>query len=410
MSFTIDPAQLIQTMQEYNIVGATGPTGSASTITGPTGRTGPQGNTGPIGPSVTGPTGPTGRTGPTGPSSTVTGPTGRTGPISTTPGPTGPTGPGSTPSTPLTIEQLFALGFDPNASQIAEATEPTYTISAPITINLTAHINSFGFNGNGCRIISNVAPGTNAPLISILITGADIAARYMTLTNFTIMGNGNESDGIFVNVPRNDSWNYNFNFENVNVMGCGRHGINCEGSIFEGIFFNCWVDSNLGAGARLSHTPVGVNTGAASALQWVGGGARKNIGPGILLEEGCRDLHVSHAYFVDGEDIGISADLGITNISNCGFENNQGWGVKFGSFAAVRDCTFSTYGKMSIAIEGYMAGDAVIDNCSMEYYGPDPDTTKLGHFAGNGNVLVTNNSLCTTSGSAVIVKGGLRTI
>ena len=90
------------------------------------------------------------------------------------------------------------LATAPNAAihggYVAHLTGQTYTISSPIAIHVTATMQgALGIDGGDATFVSQVTNG--APLIKLVVDpGADL--RYLTLSSFTIEGNGREGDGI----------------------------------------------------------------------------------------------------------------------------------------------------------------------------------------------------------------------
>jgi hypothetical protein len=89
---------------------------------------------------------------------------------------------------------------------IAHLTGQTCTIASPIVIHLTSpNQGARGIDGGGATLVSQVTNGS--PLIQIIVDpGVDV--RYLTLSNFTIQGNGKEGDGIQIVADGNDRWLY----------------------------------------------------------------------------------------------------------------------------------------------------------------------------------------------------------
>ena len=72
-----------------------------------------------------------------------------------------------------------------------------------------------------------------SPLIRIVV-GPGVDFRYLTLSNFTIQGNGGEGNGIEIIADGNNRWAYNWTLSDVTVQGVGGYGLDIEGSAFEG--------------------------------------------------------------------------------------------------------------------------------------------------------------------------------
>src|SRR5262249_4697564 len=158
--------------------------------------------------------------------------------------------------------------------------------------------------GGGATLVSQVTNGQ--PLIQIVVDpGVDL--RYLTLSNFTIEGNGHEGDGIQIVADGNDRWVYNWTIPNGTVEHVGGHGPDMQGSIFEGMVSDSWMNGNGKSGAYLAHS---ANGGQVSAVRWFGGGAENNQGAGITLDNGARDVSVDAATFANNGGVGISAGSG----------------------------------------------------------------------------------------------------
>ena len=111
---------------------------------------------------------------------------------------------------------MQVTGNDPGAAlrsaiaggYVAEMSGQTYTVTAPIVINVTSNIRGpLGIDLGGATIVSQITNG--APVIQIN-AGPGVDLRYLTLSNFTIQGNGREGDGIKIVADGNDRWIYNF--------------------------------------------------------------------------------------------------------------------------------------------------------------------------------------------------------
>src|SRR5829696_9648438 len=125
---------------------------------------------------------------------------------------------------------------------VAEMSGQTYTVTQPIVINVTSTIQGpIGIDLGGATIVSQITNGE--PVIQIN-AGPGVDLRYLTLSNFTIEGNGQEGDGIKIVADGNDRWIYNFTIENVTVRNVGGYGLDIQGSVFEGLISNCWMIGN----------------------------------------------------------------------------------------------------------------------------------------------------------------------
>jgi hypothetical protein len=271
---------------------------------------------------------------------------------------------------------------------VAHLTDQTYTISSPIVIFVDSTIQgALGIDGGGATLVSQVTDGS--PLIRIVV-GPGVDFRYLTLSNFTLQGNGSEGNGIEIIADGNDRWAYNWTLSDVTVQGVGGWGLDVEGSAFEGLVSNSWMNGNALGGAYFSHSTGG---GVASALRWFGGGALDNGGAGVMLDNGARDLGVEGALFANNDGPGISALSGITAVSNSTFEDNLGAGVAFQNYGNFSGNVFSTAGPQTVGIDGFLAGTAtLVGNTG----------AALADLQGSGVLFLTDNSGAVVSGPQLV--------
>src|SRR5258708_9877773 len=137
---------------------------------------------------------------------------------------------------------------------LAHLTDGVYTVASPIVINVTSTLQGpMGIDLGGARIVSQITDGS--PVIEI-VAGPGVDLRYLTLSNFTIEGNGREGDGIRIVADGNDRWVYNWTVSNVTVEHVGGFGLNVRGSVFEGIIANSWMIADAMGGAYFAHSPA----------------------------------------------------------------------------------------------------------------------------------------------------------
>lgn len=254
-----------------------------------------------------------------------------------------------------------------------------YQVNSTIDLHLSSMMGPLGFSGGGIKLISNIHDGS--PIMKINMTGpAGSDVRYLTLEGFTILGNGAEGDGLVIECDSNASWVHTFVLRDVNVEGCGGNGMVLQGSVFEGQLFNCSAMSNKLDGMLIQPFAGGV----ASAIKMFGGGLRKNVGRGIYLANGMRDLKAYGVDFIENGGFGLAAAQGLSLASGCHFENNGVAGIAFQNFANIIACTGGTYGPQTSLVSGFLNGPLTMIACSMEYYGSEPDLTKLANVNGTG--------------------------
>jgi hypothetical protein len=276
---------------------------------------------------------------------------------------------------------------------VAQLSGGTYTVTQPIVIHIDSTIQGpLGLDGGGATIVSQVTGGQ--PVIQIVV-GPGVDLRYLDFSNFTIQGDGAEGAGISIVAAGNDRWVYNWNVNNVTVQGVGGYGLDVQGSVFEGLVSNSWMNGNGEGGAHFAH----LADGQVSALRWFGGGASDNGGAGITLDNGARDLGVDGATFDGNHGSGINAMWGITSVSSSTFSDNTGAGIDFQNYGNFNQNTFESTGAQTVGIDGYLAGNAtLIGNTAT-------GTGTLANVQGQGSALQVDNSGTIVDGHAVAVGG-----
>ncbi|WP_178133627.1 M10 family metallopeptidase C-terminal domain-containing protein [Vineibacter terrae] len=279
----------------------------------------------------------------------------------------------------------------------------TYTITSPIVVRATdINRGALGIDGHGATLVSQVTSGE--PLIQI-VADAGVDLRYLTLSNFKIVGNGSEGNGIEIVADGNDRWVYNWSIDNVTVEQVGGYGLDVQGSVFEGVVSNSWMNDNAKGGAHFAHS---ADDGQVSALRWFGGGFKDNGGDGLTLDNGARDMSIDGASFVGNNGAGISAPYGITSVSSSTFEDNHGPGVWFQNYGNFYDDKFVTSGPQTVGISGYLAGgdtiSATLVGNTSTYTGGGSDPTALADLQGSGGVFLSAESGKIVTGPAVSVN------
>ncbi|MEO6712257.1 MAG: M10 family metallopeptidase C-terminal domain-containing protein [Mycobacteriales bacterium] len=293
-----------------------------------------------------------------------------------------------------------ALSAAIEGEYVAQLTGRIYDITSPVVIHVTSTSQgAMGIDGGGATLVSHITDGSPAIQISV-DPGVDL--RYLTLSNFSIAGNGQEGDGIKIVADGNDRWIYNWSIDNVNVENVGGYGLNVQGSVFEGLVSNSWMNGNAQGGAYFAHSASG---GMVSALRWFGGGVQDNGSTGLTLDNGARDISVDGAAFINNNGSGISAMSGITSVTNSNFENNLGAGVTFQNYGNFNNDTFSTTGAQTLGISGYLTGDATLVGNTSTYTGTGSDPTILADLRGPGNVFLTGGSGHVATEDTLTVSG-----
>jgi hypothetical protein len=284
-------------------------------------------------------------------------------------------------------------------SYVAQGDGQTFTVSKTIVLHVTSTTQGpLGLDLGGGAIVSNITDGS--PVIQVVVDpGVDL--RYLTFSNLTIQGNGHEGDGIQVVAAGNDRWVYNFSVNNVTVNHVGGYGLDVQGSVFEGLVSNSWMNNDGKGGAYFSH----LEDGQASALHWFGGGFQNNGGAGLTLDNGARDMSVDGAEFIGNAGGGISAAWGITSVSNSDFQDNHGAGVWFDNYGNFSNNTFESTGAQTVGITGWLNGNATLVGNTSTWQGSGADPTTLANLQGYGGVYATGDHGSVVTGSNVSVSG-----
>ena len=301
---------------------------------------------------------------------------------------------------------MQVTGNDPGAAlrsaiaggYVAEMSGQTYTVTAPIVINVTSNIRGpLGIDLGGATIVSQITNG--APVIQIN-AGPGVDLRYLTLSNFTIQGNGREGDGIKIVADGDDRWIYNFSIDDVMVRGVGGYGLDVQGSVFEGLVSDSRMIGNHLGGAYFGHSAGG---GHVSALRWFGGSLEDNGGAGLFLGNGARDISVDGVTVAGNDGYGISAEWGITSVTDSEVRDNRVDGIWFQNFGYFNNNTFTSSGVQATGIAGYVVGDAVVTGSRSVYTGSGPDTTALANLQGPGFAYTTGDTGKIITGPALSV-------
>ena len=274
----------------------------------------------------------------------------------------------------------------------------SFAVTTPIVIYLTGSSQGpIGIDLGGAKILSQVTGGR--PVIEI-VAGPGVNVSNLTLSNFIIVGNGREGDGISI-VAAGADRSIGFTLSNVNIEHVGGIGIDAIGNV-SGSVVDSWMHGNLQGGARFANSAGGT----ADALHWVGGGFRKNDVAGLILDNGAFDMSVQGAYFVENFGAGIHATSGITRVEQSGFENNARAGAWVGGPSTFLADTFSTWGPQTAGIAGSInGGKVVLIGDVNEYYGGGINSTALINLQGSGTLAIAGSGK-VIAGPGISVTGG----
>ena len=115
------------------------------------------------------------------------------------------------------------------AGTVVHLTDASYTVTSSIVINITTSFQGpLGIDLGGAKILSQISDG--GPVIQINVAaGVDIGT--LSLSNFSIQGNGLEGDGLKIVVDGADRWIRDLDIRNVNVEHVGGIGLDVLGNV-----------------------------------------------------------------------------------------------------------------------------------------------------------------------------------
>jgi hypothetical protein len=281
------------------------------------------------------------------------------------------------------------------------------TLDVPVSVRIKdSWIGPFGIDGGHHRITSKVK---GAPAIRIYMDGSTpkgVMARALKLVDFSMLGSGEEANGLQVDVPFNDRWLAASEWRSLWFEGFGGHASAIIGSIFESYCYNIGTQDNRGAGLFFGNAGASGNQGIVSAFSVFGGTHRKNGGPGAWMAgyDGPSDVKFFGCYFVEGHDVGINAEAGLELVDACGFENNKEIGIAFNNFGNIRNSNVSSWGPQKFLCSGYLNGNVTLRSCGARgYSGGAP---RLGTFRNKGTVTLSDSgdaSMVDVSDSVTVV-------
>src|SRR5262245_15466225 len=265
------------------------------------------------------------------------------------------------------------------------------TLEAPVAVKMQNTFQGWvGFDGGMNKITSLV---NGAPAIRLYMDESvpqGTCSRGMFVGNFSMLGCGEEANGLQIDVPFNDRWLVNPELRSLWFEGIGGNaGLAVMGSIFEGNLYSVGTMDCKGNGIYFANAGAPDNFGVVSALRFFGGTQRQNGANGIAVDQynGPADVRLFGLYFCGNADCGIYALAGLELVDACGFENNYGGqGIYVENFATLRNCTGSTYGPQGYLVRGYTIGCMTLRACGVLGYGGG--TPKLGTFTGSGSVYL----------------------
>ena len=142
-----------------------------------------------------------------------------------------------------------------------------------------------------------------------------------------------------------------------------------------------------------------------SALRWFGGTIEGNGGAGLFLGNGGRDISVDGVTFANNAGYGISAEWGITSVTDSLFRDNRTNGIWFQNFGYFNNNTFTTSGVQGTGLGGWVTGNAAVTGSRSVYTGSGSDPTVLANLQGTGRAYVVGDTGKIITGSALAVSG-----
>ena len=225
----------------------------------------------------------------------------------------------------------------------------------------------------------------------------------LSLSNFSIHGNGLEGDGIKIVADGADRSVHDSTISNVNVEHVGGIGLDVLGNVSRA---RCSIRGCTATARAARASPTAPAAAMADELEWVGGGFRKNGVAGLILDNGAHDISGPGRLLRRERRARHPGHVGHHTVEQSGFENNHGIGAIVRGSATFADDTFSTYGRRRSAIGGYLDGDQVIlIGVGNEYYGAGADPTVLANLQGTGTLAIAGSGNVVV-GPGIALAGG----
>lgn len=214
------------------------------------------------------------------------------------------------------VEAAFAGGD----ARLVTLPPGRYRVTRPIRLRTgdgdSANITQpAGLRCDGATILSEVGGGEPVFEIDVRAT-----LRFFRIEGLHILGRGEEGAGLRISCQTRGAYFYNFCLRDCVVEGCGGHGCEMVGNLFEGQVFNSYFRDNGRDGARFAHGAENTVFSAVHLFGCVFGGNGRN---GVTMEDGAADVSFHGCYFLLNGAFGLSAEDGVMLLSHCGFENNH---------------------------------------------------------------------------------------
>ncbi len=246
-----------------------------------------------------------------------------------------------------------------------------------------------GILAQGARLISEIRNGD--PVIRI---ESRAVIRYFLIEGLQIRGSGDDGHGLFITCQTGGTYFYNFCLRDLIIEGCGGDGCNLLGNVFEGQIFNSYFRDNKGNGATFSHGEQNTVLSAVHCFGCVFGG---NGAHGVQMIKGAVDVSFHGCYFLLNQFFGLSARMGCTLLSHCGFENNQmrakdfasgGAGIDLMVFGTLIGCTAYSIYRQTHLIRAFVTNRLVMIGCTADG-GGTAEQARLAALHGKADASVT---------------------
>ncbi|MEX0923960.1 MAG: glycosyl hydrolase family 28-related protein [Rhodovibrionaceae bacterium] len=285
------------------------------------------------------------------------------------------------------LQRAFDAAFAGKQARLIQLPPGRYRVTRPIRVRTAKRpdgnvTHPAGLLANGVTLLSDIDSGEAVVDVDVRAT-----LRFFRIEGLHIAGRGDEGAGLRISCQHRGAYFYNFCIRDCVVEGCGGNGCELLGNVFEGQVFNCYFRDNGHDGALLAHGAEDTVLSAVHLFGCVFGGNHRN---GASLEEDATDVSFHGCYFLLNGRFGLSAEMGITLLSHCGFENNH---QRAGSFAegdaGVRlmvagtlvGCTAYSIYKQKYLLRGYITNQLTMLGCKGAGDG-DADAAGLASLKG----------------------------
>jgi hypothetical protein len=264
----------------------------------------------------------------------------------------------------------------------------------------------WGLICQGATLMSRITNGSD--VMALLSNGSSTVRYFKLIGSLSIVGSGNDANGLHIMAPSNTAGFYNFLVDGLSVERCGKNGLVLDGDVFECTISNSYFQDMKQDGAQFGNRGGGV----VSTVNIVNCFFNQNGRYGFMTLDydnqygGPYDVRVYGGYARNNQSFGFYYNNGDGggSIINVGFENNcqglalgdkTGGHVYAGVKMNMRDCVgFAEMAASTYLLQGWWMQRMNIDNCTNWCGGATASAggVKLVNMNGNSSAAVVMNN------------------